>query len=127
MGLFKKFMRGYDDFYRKYLSINQDTWAQYTKVFPITVEYGLGYLNHPLFGFFIRRLFRFEGENHHAEACIVPIQHDLKFYSENKNMVVPMQRLREAVEESSYRIIMHRCICRDSFKCKHYPIDFACL
>jgi ferredoxin len=87
----------------------------------------MGYFNHPVLGPVLRRLFRLEGGDHYAEACIVPIQHNLAFSSDNMNMVVPIQRLREAVEESSYRIIMHRCICRDSFKCGHFPIDFACL
>jgi NAD-dependent dihydropyrimidine dehydrogenase PreA subunit len=127
MGLYKKFLRRYDDFYRRYLSLRQDNWEQYTRFYPIVVDHVMGYFSHPVLGPPLRRLFRFEGGDHHAEACIVPIQHNLEFSSDNKNMVVPIQRLCEAVEESSYRIIMHRCICRDSFKCEHFPIDFACL
>jgi len=127
MGMYKKFLRRYDDFYRRYLSLRQDNWEHYTRFYPLVVEHVMGYLSHPVFGPVLRRLFRFEGGDHHAEACIVPIQQNLEFSSDNKNMVMPIQRLREAVEESSYRIIMHRCICRDSFKCNHFPIDFACL
>jgi ferredoxin len=127
MGMYKKFLRRYDDFYRRYLSLTQDTWVYYTKFYPFVADQVMGYFSHPVFGPVLRRFFRFEGGDHHAEACIVPIQQNLEFSSDNKNMVMPIQRLREAVEESSYRIIMHRCICRDSFKCNHFPIDFACL
>ena len=127
MGMYKKFLRRYDDFYRRYMSLTQDTWGYYTKFYPIVADNVMGYFSHPVLGPVLRRVFRFEGEGHHAEACIVPIQHNLEFNSNNKNMVVPIQRLREAVEEASYRIIMDRCICRDSFKCEHFPIDFACL
>ena len=127
MELYKKFLRRWDDFYRKYFSLTQDTWGIYTKFYPIVVDNIMGYFSHPVWGPFWRRLFRFEGDAHHAEACIVPIGQDLKFNSPNKNMALPMQKLRDAVHESSYRIIMDRCICRDSFKCTHYPIDFACL
>ncbi len=127
MGLYEKFLRRYDDFYRRYLSLTRDTWEYYTKIYPFVADQVMGYFSHPVLGPMLRRVFRFEGEGHHAEACIVPIQHNLEFNSDNKNMVVPIQRLRDAVEEASYRIIMDRCICRDSFKCSHFPIDFACL
>lgn len=127
MGFYKKLLRRYDDFYRRHLSLTRETWGYYTKLYPFVVEKVMGYFSHPVLGPGLRRAFRFEGGEHHAEACIVPIQHNLEFSSKNRNMVVPIQRLREAVEESSYRIIMQRCICRDSFKCKQFPVDFACL
>ncbi len=127
MGLFNNLMQKYDDFCRKNTSLTEDTWDIYIKFYPTVVDTIMGYFNHPVFGAVLRRLFRFEGEGHHAEACIVPIGHDLQFNSPNKNLVIPMQKLRDAVEESSYRIIMNRCICRDAFKCDNFPIDFACL
>lgn len=127
MGLYKKLLRRYDDFCRKHLSLTRDTWEYYTKFYPFVVDQVMGTFSHPVLGPVLRRAFRFEGREHHAEACIVPIQHNLEFSSNNKNMVVPIQRLREVIEEASYRILMNRCICRDSFKCKQFPIDFACL
>ena len=81
MGLYETFLRHYDDFYRKYFSLTRDTWDMYTKIFPIVADQVMGYFNHPVLGPGIRRLFRFEGQGHHAEACIVPIGQDLQFNS----------------------------------------------
>ncbi len=127
MEAYKKLLKRYDDFYRRYLSLRQDNWEQYTRFYPFVVDQVMGQFSHPVLGPLLRRLFRFEGGGHGAEACIVPIQQNVEFSSDNKNMVMPVQKLREAVEESSYRIIMNRCICRDSFKCKQFPTDFGCL
>ena len=125
MELYKRLLRRYDDFYRRYMSLTQDTWDYYTKFFPIVADNVMGYFSHPVLGPVLRRVFRFEGKGHHAEACIVPIGQNLQFNSSDKNMVVPIQKLREVIGEASYRIIMNRCICRDSFKCEHFPIDVA--
>ncbi len=128
MRLFKKMQNRFDNFYRKKWALTEDNWEHFTsKIFPVAVEKGLANLNHPVYGPFLRRLFRFVGKDHHAEACIVPISRELNFKAGDNNFVMPIQKIREAIDESSYRIIMKRCICRDSFKCNNFPRDFACL
>ncbi len=128
MGMIKTFQRRFDDYYRKNLALTADNWEYFTEnVLPFVVTRCFSRLNHPLFGSFLRRLFRFTGKNHHAEACIVPIYKDLSFKADRKNFVLPVQKVREAIAESSFRIIMNRCVCRDAFKCKNYPRDFACI
>ncbi len=116
----------YSDFHRKHLSINQNNWFQYAKFFPYS-DFAMKNLAHPVFGGLLRRLFRFEGEGRVSQAHIIPIQHDLSYQSTQKNMVMPVDMLRRVIEESSYRIIMHRCICRDSYDCTDFPRDFACI
>jgi ferredoxin len=128
MGIIRTFQRRFDDYYRKHWALSSDNWEYFTgKVFPFVVKKCFTRFNHPLYGPFLRRLFRFTGKNHHAEGCIVPIYKDLSFKANRKNFMPPIQKIREAIKESSYRIILNRCICRDSFKCSKYPRDFACI
>ena len=119
--------RRYDEFFRRYLALSRDNWKQYTRVFPLAVDYGLANLSHPVFGPLLRRFFRFEGQGHYAEACVVPINQELDFHGSGKNLVMPVQKVREAIAESSYRVIFNRCICRDSYGCTNFPRDFACI
>ena len=84
MEAYKKLLKKYDDFYRRYLSLTQDTWVVYTRFYPFVVDQVMGYFSHPVFGPVLRRLFRFEGGDHHAEACIVPIQQNLEFCATSK-------------------------------------------
>ena len=100
MGLYQKFLRSYDDFCRKYFSLTQDSWEVYTKFYPFVVNHVMGHFNHPFLGPRLRRLFRFEGKGHHAEACIVPIGQDLQFSSPNKNVLLPLEKLRFTCDDS---------------------------
>lgn len=43
------------------------------------------------------------------------------------NIAVPSKVVEHFIEESSYRFIMDFCICRESMKCKNYPIELGCL
>ena len=126
MKLLGKLAKRYDDFYRRKFSLNQNNWFRYTRSFPM-VDAALRNLAHPILGRPLRRLFRFEGPGRQTQSHIVPIQKDLSYRSENKNMILPTDLLNRVIEESSYRIIMNRCICRDGFECTNFPRDFGCI
>ncbi len=123
-----KFQDRFDDWYRKKYGLTSENWDIFAeKYYPQAVK-ALSKLAHPIWGPIFRRMFRFVGKGHHAESAIVPINKDLTFKAKNKeNFVMPIEKIREAVREASYRIILHKCLCRDSFKCKNYPIDIGCL
>lgn len=55
---------------------------------------------------------------------VIPMDHSMGVYEE---MVLPSQVLEYFVNEASFHWIMNFCICRDSMKCKDYPIDLGCL
>jgi len=40
---------------------------------------------------------------------------------------LPRRIIQELVERSAHRVIIKRCTCRDSDKCREYPIEGACL
>ena len=122
----KTLQRRWDDFFRKHLYIRRENWDRYARVFRVVIEVGLKNLTHPLFGPWLRRLVRFEQEGK-ASSFIVPIHQDVAYLSEREGTVLPVEKIRRAIEASRYRIIMHRCICRDAFHCTNYPRDFACI
>jgi len=72
---------------------------------------------------FLKLAKSWDSEKHHTQGWIVPLNHDLKYEQDYKNVVLPIELVRKAVEESSYRAIMNKCMCRAGHKCTHYPID----
>ncbi len=121
------FGKRFADFYRRYFSVTKDTWKYYTMLHPMSDKI-MKLTGHPSYGPIIRRLYRFEGKNYHSQSHIMPINKSLdKCERLAKSMVTPVDLIRKAVEDSSYRVILHRCLCRDGNSCKNYPQDFGCL
>lgn len=127
MGITKKLSNSLDDFYRKHLSVTENNWKHYVRITPIVGDFGLRYLSHPLFGSLLRRMFKFQGKDHHGGSVTVPINQDLNYVSSRKNIVMPVEKVREAIREASYRVILKRCVCRDGYGCTNFPRDFACI
>ncbi len=126
MEILEKLSKSYDDFYRRFLSINRDTWTQYTRSVPF-MDWVLRNIAHPVLGGPLRRMFRFEGPDRHTQSHIVPINQDISYQSSNQNQILPIQQLRQVIEDSSYRVLLNRCLCRDGFSCTNYPRDLGCI
>ncbi len=126
MSLLEKMEKRYSQFYRKYLCLTQDRWFHYARTFPI-VGVAMRNVAHPVLGKTLRRLFRFEGEGRLTQSHIVPINQKLSFQGKDKNKILPIDMVRNVIEDSSYRIIMNRCICRDGFECTDFPRDLGCI
>lgn len=47
--------------------------------------------------------------------------------SETENVVLPTDLIDHFIDASGYRCVMDFCICRDSNKCKDYPMELGCL
>lgn len=44
-----------------------------------------------------------------------------------KNVILPVDIVKKAIAESSYRAILNKCLCRETKKCKTYSPDFGCI
>ena len=125
--LLDRFGKRFDEFYKRFFSITQESWKYYAMFQPSSGKV-MKNVAHPIWGPLIRKLYRFEGENYHTQAHILPINKSLdKSDRLAQSRITPIELVRKAVEASSYRIILHKCLCRDGFECKDYPIDVGCL
>ncbi len=125
--LSKKISKVMDDFYKRYFSVTKDSWKYYVKAQPHSGAL-MKYVGHPVFGQFVRKLYRFEGEDRHTQSHILPINKSLDRSDRlPQSRITPIELIRKAVEQSSYRIILHRCLCRDAYDCTDYPMDIGCL
>ncbi len=125
MAILEKLGQHYDKLFRRYFALTQDNWSLYTRFIPFSGVL-LKYTGHPVLGPYMRRLYRFEGPGRQTQSHIIPISEDLTYKNDNK-LITPIDLLRNVIEDSSYRIIMNRCVCRDGYGCTEHPRDLGCI
>ena len=62
------------------------------------------------------------GKNFHI--TYLPINEHITGIGES---IIPRSVLAQVIRESSHRVIIKRCTCRDGNKCQNHPIELACL
>ena len=120
----KKIGKYFQDFYLRHLSMTRNNWEVYRRMWTL-VDKSVGLLSIPFIGSRIKELLRLDGS--HTQGYLVPLNRDLDYQGKTPGGVTPISIVQRAIEESSYRIIMDKCICRDSHTCKNYPIEMGCI
>lgn len=124
--ILEKLRKSYSDLYRRYLSPNRDDCFRYARTFPLVVA-AMHNLPRPVLGPELRRIFRFEGPGRYSQSPIVPINQKVTYHSKSKSVIMPIEKIHHIIQESSYRILMNRCICRNGIECTHFPRDLGCI
>lgn len=65
------------------------------------------------------------GKKGYTYSTMLPL--NVEFTDEMNTGVLPIQLIFEALEEAKYIAVVNTCICRESFRCKDYPIDIGCI
>lgn len=84
------------------------------------------FASHPLFKrSFLKMAKVADPEKQHTQGWIVPINQGLQFDRDMHNMILPINLVRNVIHESSFRVIMNKCICRTGQQCAHYPVTLG--
>ena len=113
-----------EDFYLRHLYITRYNWDVYKRIWAL-LDRSLGLVSNPFIGSRLPKLIRID--NSHSQGYVVPINRDLNYQGKTPGAVTPIYLVRKAIEESSYRMIMDKCMCRDCHTCKDYPIELGCI
>lgn len=60
----------------------------------------------------------------HIQAKVLPLNVKIK---DIKKAIMPYKLIDELLDKSSFRLILHECMCRKAMNCKDYPHDFGCM
>ncbi len=122
MGYFKKRIKysfrkrpytlGYDDFPRLSALINLANW--------LTPHIG----TKKWFQKYVEPRLAGRPDGDHIQTKVVPLNAVVK---EGKKAVMPYKLIDEIIDKSSFRLILHDCMCRKGMGCRDYPQDFGCL
>ena len=72
----------------------------------------------PIVGGFLRNTFRGDRAN------FIPVHVDVE---RPGSVALPGQVVEQVIQESSFRFILHRCLCRSLEPCQRYPEEIGCL
>jgi len=114
------------DFYGRHLALSAANWDTFMRIHPV-VRWWMKNLSLPVVGPAMRRLSKIDGEGNFSQAHILPINRNLDYQGKNQSVVIPINLIRQAIEQSSYRVIKHKCFCRDGCGCTDYPVDLGCI
>jgi Pyruvate/2-oxoacid:ferredoxin oxidoreductase delta subunit len=60
-----------------------------------------------------------------TQGYSIPLNIDVS--KDLKPVTVPIDLMKKAVREATYRAAMNTCICRDAYQCMNYPHDLGCI
>jgi hypothetical protein len=120
------FGMGGSKFFTRYIAISKDNWDKYIKIHPL-IRWWMKYLSLPVLGPLMRRLSVMDGRDNPTQAHIFPINRNLNYDGKAESTTMPVDLVRKAAQDASFRAIKHNCFCRDGLQCQKYPIDLGCL
>jgi len=120
--------RNFKDMIKERYAINKRNWHIYTGIFQ-AVDKMAGFTKTPFLGALLKKMLRFDHpEKNFTQGYVINLDRNLKAGRDYRNVVLPIDIVEKTIRDSSYRSIMHKCICRDGGKkCKTYPVDFGCI
>ena len=72
----------------------------------------------PIIGRWMRSTFRGD------RASYLPVRVEV---SQPRSVALPGQLVEQFIQESSFRFILHQCLCRSLEPCRHFPPEMGCL
>ena len=113
---------------KKKVAINNRNWGIYAAIFQI-VDKLAGVSRYSVIGPVLKKILRFDHpEKNYTQGYVINLDKRLRDGQSVQNVVLPVTLVEKAIRESTYRAIMHKCICRDGgARCKDYPVDFGCI
>ena len=109
------------------VSLTDRNWGFYTKLFP-AMQWSIRQFTRPWVGPLFRKLGAVDDmERHHSQGYVLTLNRNLDYRKDARNVVLPVTMVKRLIRESSYRVVMNRCFCRDGKACTAYPADFGCI
>jgi len=109
------------------IRLTAENWDASVKLFPV-VDWLPKQFTRPVLGPLLRKLGAVDDrKSRFSQGYVLTLNQNLDYRRSARNTVMPITMVRRVIKESSYRVVMNRCWCRDGKKCRDYPIDFGCI
>jgi Pyruvate/2-oxoacid:ferredoxin oxidoreductase delta subunit len=116
---------GIHNFIKSMTAVRPGSWKAVLKIFKVIVA-GSRLSNVPVLGYMYKWLMFFKPEHKSfTRGVLLNLNEDIT--EKAKNVTMPIDLMKQAVTDASYRARMNRCLCRDGQNCQTYPHDIACI
>ena len=82
------------------------------------------YSSLPVIGLYIKRMVNLD-HSELTQTYVLNLNMDIT--DKAKNVILPIDMMKQMVKESNYRAVMNTCLCRTAYDCKTFPHNHACI
>jgi Pyruvate/2-oxoacid:ferredoxin oxidoreductase delta subunit len=110
---------------KKLTAITPSTWRFYLPIFRLIPKLG-PYFSYPIIGPLLKwAAMVFPIESRHTQTYVLNLNEDVT--DKAQGVTLPIEMMKQVIRESSYRVIMDKCLCRSAHGCTDFPHDHACI
>lgn len=116
---------GINNFIKNIVAVRLSTWKAMMHLFSLFVT-ASRLSRIPVFGSVLKYLVMIAPERKKFSRGII-LNLNVDLTDEAQNVIMPIDIMKKAMAESSYRAALTHCICRDLRDCKNFPHDLGCI
>jgi len=110
---------------KKTMAITPATWKFYTPIFRLIPKLG-PYFSWPIIGPLLKWVaFVYPPGRKLTQTYVLNLNEEVT--DRAQGVTLPMDMMKQVVRESSYRVIMDKCLCRSAHGCTDFPHNHACI
>lgn len=99
---------------------NKISWNTFLSIFRLLPKL-VGY---PIIGPYFKRLIKLD-PSERTQTYVLNLNEDLT--DQAQNVILPIDMMKQAVTQASYRVIIKECLCRTAYNCQNFPHDHGCI
>jgi len=113
---------------RDMIAVTRERWNWYSRVMIAGINLAARSLHIPVLGPLLKKLvFMDQPDKKFTQSYTFNLNHNLDEADKNQNVVLPIDLIRKAIEDSEFRAIMDKCLCRSGNKCKNFDSGLGCI
>lgn len=113
---------------REKFAANKSNWNLYSKVFTRAMAFASDYINLPVIGPLFKKIALMDqSAKHLTQSYTFNLNYNLNDKGGVQNVVLPVDLIKKAIEDSEYRSVMHQCLCRTGYGCKNFDNNLGCI
>lgn len=98
--------------------ITWDVFNYIVRVFP-KLKFG-----NPIIGSKLKKIFKLD-PSEKTQTYVISLNKDITY--DLRNVILPIDMMKQMVMDSDYRAIMYECLCRTANSCHSYPTNHGCI
>lgn len=114
--------------FRERFAATKNNWNWYSRLFTRAMDTAAGGVKIPLLGSLLKKLVLMDDpQKHYTQSYTFALNYPLNKNEALRNTLLPLDVIRKSIENSEYRAIMHKCLCRTGNRCQGYDPNLGCI
>jgi len=114
--------------FRERFSANRSNWRWYARCFTAAMGRAADFVRTPLLGGLLKRIVLMDDRpGNLTQAYTFNLNHSISGHQSVESVILPLDVIRRSIRESTYRAVMHQCLCRTGRQCQTHDRNLGCI